>query len=570
MRTIFIFCFMLLFCQSNNAQQLADQYNLDFNPTSINNLLNWKPSSKSFFVFGKDVTTNPSSFYAANMLIGKKNMKVNILNGSIEQTITLPLEAKVLNLKFRCKSKFMNHLSLIVYRLDSQQQILSCDSINSIDQKEMATYSKKLDANGAKLLHLRVDFKESEGDSLSKMWIESVGLFIDGKDIRMLPQEKSAIVLNHKELKPIEDVLNGNVQLAEFNNRILGIGETVHNCDGVRKMANEILKYGILHKGYQQVLMEYPFDLGLLFNQYLSDPNLQLPSDSVWIKKHAGISDMKGVLEFLSWLKAYNDRRSDKIKFWCMDKSKSPKRCANNLLEYITLLKQRRSHSSFDSLQSILSKRSEECLQKAVRFLDTHNELSTIFPKGEYSLLTRMLQQMFETETKKSAKGRDCIMFENIETILEANPADKVLIYAHLAHVGHSLTYTDIFSEISLGRLLKEKFPQEYSCIALLINKGYSKMIDFKAGPMKLCLEPLKQPIPFSLEHELEKLCKNGAWYIPTSTFSSDEAYVRFMGAVYYETQFIRTWPKFMADLVIYIANDKFQDKNITMKKYDK
>ena len=557
MRTNFCFYLLLSLNFLVHAQQPVDRYNLDFNPTSITNFLNWRSSPKNIFLFGKDVTTNPSSFYAANMLMGKKNMKVNRLHGFIEQTITLPLEAKALKVNFRCKSKFMNYLSLIVYRLDNQQQILSCDTINSIDQKEMATYSKNFDVNGAKLLHLQVDFKESEGDSLSKMWIESVGLFIDGKDLRTLPQEKSVIALNHKELKPIKDLLNGNVQLAEFDKRILGIGETVHNCDGVRKMANEILKYGILHKGYQHVLTEYPFDLGLLFNQYLSDPNLQLPSDSAWIKKHAGISDMKGVLEFLSWLKTYNDSRPNKVKFWSIDISESS-RCVNNLLEYITLVKQKCPHPSLDSLQVTLSNGNKECLQKAASFLAKHRELATIFPKGEYRLLTGMLQQTFETETKKSAKGRDCIMFENTETILEANPTDKVLIYAHLAHVGHSLTYTDIFSEHSLGRFLKDKYPQDYSCVALLINKGYSKMIDLEVGPMKLCLKPLKQPIPFSLESELGKFCKNGAWYLPTSALSPDEAYVRFMGAIYYETQFVKTWPKYIADLVIYIVDEGF------------
>lgn len=557
MRTVLIFFFMLLFTQVSNAQKLVDRYNLDFDLQSIN-LDNWKSSSNNFFLFGKDRTMKSSPFYATNMLRGKKSMKTNRLNGAIEQTIVLPLDVKVLKVDFRCKSKFMDTLSLIIYQLNNQQEILSCDTINSIDQKEMRTYSKKIDANGAKLLHLQIDFKDSEGDSLSKMWIDSVGLFLDGKDIRTLSQEKSIFTLNHKDLKPINDVFNGNAKLPDFEKQILGLGETVHNCNGVKQLVNKMLKYGIVNKGYKQVLTEYPFDLGLLFNRYLSDPNLRLPSDSIWIKKHAGISDMEGLMQFLSWLKGYNDSRPDKIQFWSIDISESPKSCANNLLEYITLLKQQSPHPSFDSLQTILNHGDKECLQKMTSFLTTHKELSSIFPKGEYGLLIGMLQQIFGSETKKNPKKRDVIMFENLNSILESYPSDKVLLYAHLAHVSHSLTYTGIFSEPSLGRLLKDKYLENYSCIAFLINKGYSKMIDLKTGPMKLCLEPVKESIPFSLEYELGKLCKNGAWYLPASKLSMHQAYVRFMGAIYHEKQFAKTWPRYIADSVIYIHNSRF------------
>lgn len=378
-----------------------------------------------------------------------------------------------------------------------------------------------------------------------KIWLDDFSLKIDGKEIK--EPEAFDFTLSKKDkhwldshLHPIQSVeaAASNADLEPIGNqypeaRIIGIGEATHGTSEAFKLKFRILKYLVEEKGFTTFAMEEVIANCDALEKAINDPNASiketlaaLPFYKIWKTDE--------MLDMLEWIRSYNSSHPKKIRFVGFDmEDKRIKMSRQLLAEY----GQQHNKDIYKQAQ-LLDEKLEKLLAESAKenndakTLELANDFDTTLEKTKelitqqldidkeqsFKLLTylRTCEQWLSTRFPigTAAANRDAFMAENIEYYTAAHPDEKIVLWAHNAHIANIASSA---LKTSMGGHLKAYYKNAYVPLGFATAKGkylaaenYSQKVwnayDFEPaykGTYEYVLQQAKAPLYFlSLQGE--------------------------------------------------------------------
>lgn len=449
----------------------------------------------------------------------------------VRQTILLSNNSGgILDFSIHNKTTNLQKAEVIVQTYNEHEELLKEDSVNilSNDAYRWKWSKLKMPAHPFRFIRITIkaigttDYQYTE----QQLALDRITLLVNGKNINqsscLQPSvAKQPLILDTKAVYPLNDTTS--LSISPFRDKkILGLGETMHQNRAIQKTVFEILRKHIEHNRCRLILLESPLDFGLQLNWYVSD---KAPDWFIEvIERNTELTYDSGFIDFICWLRQYNhDNPEQQTRLLCMDVCAPV--VANSMLSLYfdssnisqVLLAAMKEDSLLEIsafTKSVITNQYEDA---RAEMLVQQNELTKALGVDNFKILQEILLQMSHIYPEKNEQrgfmlfntltGRDYQMFLNYEKLssmfLKAD--EKVVIYAHIAHLAKSQTYSDK----NLGSYLFKKYSSKYSPLALVAGEGNSTMYAFK--PMVSVARdslkweayytyPLKTPVQSSLE----------------------------------------------------------------------
>lgn len=284
------------------------------------------------------------------------------------------------------------------------------------------------------------------------------------------------------------------------NAKIVGLGESTHGSSEIYKMKNRISRYLISNSDFNIFSLEANMPESFRMNNYITEkkdnPKDLLEGMYFWLWQ------TKETLDFIDWLKNYNDAYNSRIIFDGFDMQFASGALnqirdiytQNNInvdeineLEKILKDENRGQRSYTAKSQKTIGNLLVKMKQKNVSFKSPED-------KARYLQNIRIIEQKIQIN---SIVKRDQFMAENINWIMENNKNPKLILSAHNYHI------SKLNSE-RMGYYVNEEFKNDYVNFGFAFYEGtYSASVDRKIGTFEAETAP-----PESLEYYLNYLNK--------------------------------------------------------------
>ena len=337
-----------------------------------------------------------------------------------------------------------------------------------------------------------------------------------------------------------------------MDTRILAIGESAHGTETFENMAFNIMKESIMHHGCNLVMLELPLYDMLYVNRYVKNDGRFALSHIRDRLEYKQVSD--SLLSFVNWVREYNSRHDNRVSFLGCD-------VAYNMMNYLSL---------FEFLFCLNDKRHEAADSLCVRVRGPKYK-----PEEIYSMLDSACMIPDFMTDEEAAMVRCCVMNlsasnDTIDRDLRLNHTTQLILdlygdtvkatlWAHVGHVAYSNTCRSTGGTFFLkgvypmGRHLKERYQDDYKCMALIGLEGEVKFFD-RPEPRIMAMQPPKKS---SLEWQLSYHSVVPI-YMQTNCLSPDAAYLmRHVGANYSPNQFAYVFPHSAFDGVVWVQTVK-------------
>ncbi|WP_316753493.1 erythromycin esterase family protein [Pedobacter gandavensis] len=336
-----------------------------------------------------------------------------------------------------------------------------------------------------------------ETKSGGTVWLDDLSLIVDGvevqdpKSLYEEPDEKSLkwLASNLSECKSFDRSASfkdlvpvGNAIKAS---RIVALGEPTHGTSEAGKFKIRLIDYLIKEKGFTTIVLEEAISTCDQMNRLLNLPSAAL-KDSLLRMPFYKLWKTEQMLELFTWIQDYNLKHKVKIRFIGIDSEDfNLKNSGKMLRDY------GRSHSEEILAQTINLDKSLEAALKLSRKpmddpkrVDAGNKLKQQLDSLDLVILTARKkianeEQLFQlksyarvcrqwVETKLFYGNRDEYMADNLIVYLASHPKEKVLLWAHNAHIAS----VGVGGLKSMGTFLKEKFAADYFPISITSAGG--------------------------------------------------------------------------------------------------
>lgn len=472
------------------------------------------------------------------------------------------------DIKIRYKAENCKELFLKLMAVGDCEKINSTDTLRLPLNKEWSTFYQSIHVDDYNLLALSV---EAEGDSCknvklrngdknkiwgengSKIWIDKLDIFIDGENLSTLSATNTdtAISLKREDVTPFN---NENLyQLPFFNKKILAIGETIHGTETMDETAIEIAKNRIINNNCTLILFEMPIEYSFYINRYTSgDQRFELDSISIYFDD---LLISKEFISFLQWIKEYNLNSIKKVHFLGINKNYSDSKGLIDLFSFFYTLNIGLNNKELSRICHSLLLLNKELPYKTTRSIfEANSGFENILTKNESELMRYCLSH---EDTHKHIflflADRDSIMYENTKFLMEnyLKTDETTTIFCHWGHVNYinqkELIYLE---EVPLGYYMKSKYKNDYSCIALVSEKGNFLTTIFNH---RMGIEKLNTPPCNSIEYLISKLGVDSCYLSMEKFTCTDAMKIRMIGSRNTDKQFKFIIPKSRMDGVLFI-----------------
>ncbi len=464
-----------------------------------------------------DTTTNPHSYLS----ITRRNEL-----GIISRFISVYKQNKSnsgVNIKLRYKTEKCKDLSVIV------TSIGECEKINSIDTIPLQINEKWQDS----LLNIKIDehtfflnislAANGIKDEFGKVWLSKFEYDFVSKNIFckfFKIEKKEEIAFNEKDLVSWN---NSNISLLPFfNKKILAIGETVHGAKTLNDIAISIIKERILKKQCKAILLEIPIELSFYINRYVNNDNrFKLEHIS---KEFERTLYSESTLSFIKWIREYNKTNQQKVFFLGFDIGYIEMKSRVDFFNFLYTLNSTLQNKDIKKICKKLILRKEknttekvitekERIGAIIKMFKNNKQLSKVFTHEELILINSYLELTKETsESYFRFVNRDKYMEKIITSIIDniIKQDETITIFGHFGHLNY-LTSQSLFAinYFAAGYYLKNKYKNDYSCIALLANQG--KVMLGKTSKNFGVFNLDKAP-PNSLEYQINSFNKDSVY----------------------------------------------------------
>ena len=483
-------CFVLL-CVVISIQSAFSQekYNLNFNDFDPNE----ERLPKGWFVWGDFKTVvgdreNPNN--AVGKIVSDKKGKFGCIAYQIPANYigdTIVLSGKI---KYE---KVKNYVGLLI-RIDGKKSVAfrSMQYLQMRGSRDWKEYSIKLPypTNAANIY---------VGGILGKggtAWCDDFKVTIDGKDIQTL-EETPVQTLAQVDSKQLQQAIkqasspldwSRDAQLSKDldaliekvgDKRIVALGESTHGTSEFYKLRALLTKRLVEEKGFNQVVLENPYDNIERLNMELDTK----PLDSLIKRDLFSIYQTEEVKSFIEWYKS--KRATVDVEF---------KGCDDSYWSFLEVLTDRLKDTpdnqlelQVQQLKTHVSKSTKANRKKELRFNNLIYEDIVQIEKylKDANMLDEDLEELLfngknsyinyvHVKNGMPIQSRDKIMADRI-AYLARDTNNKIIVWAHNAHIANEVIADN---EIGvMGRDLKAAFGEDYYTIGQMTSEGtYSYM----------------------------------------------------------------------------------------------
>lgn len=531
------------------------QCNLDANRDYKNVLAyNWINHPVSFYKNTiVDTTATP---YA--LLLETLGEKKGIL-GSLMPILQMSKTNSAIEVRIKYKTEDCKNLSIIITSIGECENINSIDTIQLTATEEWTEVTRIINTKETYLLNTSIEaigFNQND----AKIWISDFEILVNGKEIidnSKLKYKKENIYLDKNDL-----IHWNNENYATFpfwKHKILAIGETVHGTKTMNDIAIAILKERILKHHCKLILLEIPLEYSFYINRYIkNDVDFKFTDISAYFD---GYLYSDALISFMQWLKNYNLTSNERVSIWGFDVNHIQLKSRTDLFNFFYSLNMNRHLKELDTICEFLLD-TEVSFEKIISMFKESSHLISLLDEDELKLMLHCLEITRQySSTYYRFINRDKAMGEITTSIVDdfLKKNGTITIFGHIGHLnylnGQDLSVMDYYS---LGHYMKNKYRDEYSCIALITNQGSTMLTKSteEFGVSELIPAPLE-----SLEYQLNRL-KMDSVYLPMNKLScSDVLKLRFVGNQDIENQFRYIIPKSRMDGVVFIKESVHIDK---------
>ncbi|MCX2451590.1 erythromycin esterase family protein [Pedobacter sp. PLR] len=329
------------------------------------------------------------------------------------------------------------------------------------------------------------------------VWLDDLSLVVDGVEIidpKSLYEEPDAkslkwLAANLSELRSFDasssfkDLLPIGTAIKKA--RIVGLGEPTHGTSEAGRFKIRLMEYLIKEKGFTTIALEEAISTCDQMNRLLNLPLAAL-KDSLLSMPFYKLWKTEELLGLFTWIHNYNLSNQVKVRFIGIDSEDFGLKNSRKMLRDYGRL-----HSGEILAQTAILDKSLEDLLKLSRngmedptTLEAGNRLkqhissldSLILEEGKKTgnqghtfqlrSYARVCRQWLETRFFRG--NRDEYMADNMSIFLESHPEDKVLLWAHNAHIANGT----LDGQKIMGAFLKERFSIDYFPISITSAGG--------------------------------------------------------------------------------------------------
>lgn len=379
--------------------------------------------------------------------------------------------------RFEYKMHHGKDFYLQAVALSDQGKQLHADSIR-LDGGDWNTATLSIPRSQARAIRISMEYKGTT-DSLQRVWVNRIGIDIDGRDIAgypceaSSPQDSARIVKSFKKkyavpLSETEDdgLLTKIPSLAD--KKIIGMGEFAHGSYSIMQAQLQWCKNLINSNRCKLLLLEYPQNRSLLFNLYVQGCISEEYVGNIEEDLRVGMLDYELFLDFFEWLKKYNQTAQEKVFLIGIDEDLSS--YYKNLYPvFEALLGKEKCIPYLDLLQ-------EQNYRGAVCRLEKDSCLIKRIGKKSVDYLASVLGEREKNRflSDDARIDRDSLMADRTEkTIGMLLDSAKIgVIVAHSEHIS-KLPYLNMLpSKVTLGQLLEKKYGNDYFAISFQAGEG--------------------------------------------------------------------------------------------------
>lgn len=295
---------------------------------------------------------------------------------------------------------------------------------------------------------------------------------------------------DYSDLKILEKLIG--------NSKIVGLGESTHGSSEIYKMKDRISRYLISNSSFNIFALEANQPESFLMNDYISinksDPKTILAGMYFWIWQ------TEEFLNFIEWLKQYNENHNPKVIFDGFDMQyasgallqikkffSNQQIPLNEIEELEKILKQenRGARRYTTKSQKLIGEHISKIKQSNITF-------QNIAEKERFLQNARIIEQKIQISNMII---RDQFMAENVNWMMKNNLNPKLIVSAHNYHI------SKLNSE-RMGYYINEKYKNDYVNFGFAFYKGsYTGSINRQIKSMVAQTAPLG-----SLESNLNSL----------------------------------------------------------------
>lgn len=502
----------LLFSLSVYAQnrKYTEMYNLDFHD-GTDSLFEWyRDRGTDLAIIIHDSIEMKNSKHPLG-IFQPRYLKLTLpINVRIHQNILLPKThcSSSVKLSLSCKGQNLLKAYMACSTLNSCGDTLVSDTVSLLGSDNWKEYLCKFPLKESVILNVQIGVVGNYDKFPQKLLLDRLDIFLDDTHIDMFSVQDSYGSIDSLITSPLPlsfENPDSYSQIKLFDkSKVLALGETFHGSATFTKVAAEIMKYQVMHNHCKLILLERPITQSLLFNKYVHGDNSICLDSLLYPDKFPLGEELK---EFMNWLKDYNQSTTRKVSLYGIDVEPMIKEDLFWVCEYLLAVAKNKNIAEIRSFccQLIDMDSSTDIVVAAQQIPELREALS----QKEYSVFIRTLEYLkgrFEIKDDKSSNIfllRDSLMnsYTNflIDELVDLSK-EKVVIYTHLCHAAFSCDPT--YLNKMLGTYLRQKYKDDYACIALTVGEGPFLTIDSN----KFVIKSLNPPKLNSIEYAMDRL----------------------------------------------------------------
>lgn len=344
------------------------------------------------------------------------------------------------------------------------------------------------------------------------VWFDNLNLKINDKTVTEIPvapnfdkKQQKLIAANASAFETVEPSTKTNLDISDFkdleflktivkDSKIIALGESTHGTSEFFKVKHRILQYAILELGVRVFILEDNQLIVERINEYV----LYGKKDAeTVIKGLFGVWNREEMLQIIKWVRLYNiDNPTRKVEFVGMD-VQNPQLALNAIDEFLKqkdAILQKKSNLLLSEIKEDWSNSYFKDETELLKWDRDAEENHTIFLNNKSKWLresknksdslkvewavknARTVKQFVESTLGGNYEGRDKVMAENVQWIIEQRKPDtKVVIWAHDSHISRGDSEdkdSNFFAGQSMGSYLSKKHKSDYSTLGLFTYQG--------------------------------------------------------------------------------------------------
>jgi erythromycin esterase-like protein len=530
------FLFLLCFISCSFSQEQVNKNILDFN---------WNMDRLSpFYQIITDSPSYPNTFI----------LVPGWTSGSISTLLPL-FQARnshlEISIRLHYKTENLNELYFKLVAFGECERVLSVDTLHIPFSDNWIDFSRSITVENAMFLELFINasadsLRMMETSYISGVLIKEFNVLVDGKQINLNAVPKARTPLSRSDVIPFDssDVSN----LPFMDKKILAIGETVHGTETFNQRAADIIKERILRHNCRLVLLEMPIEISFYINRYIAgDSNFSREYIIDYFDNLLVCSTI--FVSLIEWIKEFSQHSEDRVYFFGMDVWPDERIRYLDLFDFFYAINKSENDETLTEMAILLLGESSS-IEDVISLFDANQGFDNSLTKGESALVRHALILLYNRLS--TPELRDRTMYKNIQFLMGnfLPPGGTVTIFSHLAHANYRsllmrMTYME---EMPFGYYMRRKHQEDYSCIALITDRGSTLSSNLRSG--FVITEMQSSPIG-SIEHLMSRL--NMDAYISMDKFTcSDALTIKFIGLLHVG-QFHFMFPKTRMDGAIFV-----------------